>query len=61
MHPRKTAIKELQANGYIFKRYGRNHDIYYNPDKRYSIPLKRGSFDEEDLRYIRKEIRQGGR
>lgn len=38
-----------------------NHDIYYNPDTKYSIPLKRGHFDEDALRYIRKEIRQGGK
>ena len=44
-----------------FKRSGGNHDIYYNPDTKYSIPLKRGHFDEDDLRYIRKEIKQGGR
>lgn len=61
MNPRNTAIKDLNANGYIFKRSGENHDIYYNPETKYSIPLKRGHFDEDDLRYIRKEIKQGGR
>lgn len=61
MKPRNIAIKELNANGYILKRPGANHDIYYNPDTRYSIPLKRGHFDEDDLRYILKEIKQSGR
>lgn len=61
MNPRNIAIKDLNHNGYIFKRSGGNHDIYYNPDTKYSIPLKRGHFDEDDLRYIRKEIQQGGR
>ena len=56
MTPRKTAIKDLHNNGYFLKRKGTNHDIYYNPDTKYSIPLKRGHFDEDDLRYIRKEI-----
>lgn len=48
MNPRNTAIKELNDSGYI-------------SETKYSIPLKRGHFDEDDLRYIRKEIRQGGR
>ena len=33
----------------------------FNPETKYSIPLKRGHFDEDDLCYIRKEIKQGGR
>ena len=61
MNPRNTAIKGLKNSGYHFKRSGGNHDIYYNPDTKYSIPLKRGHFDKDDLRYIRKEIKQGGR
>lgn len=61
MNPRRTAIKNLKRNGYILKRSGGNHDIYYNSDKKYSIPLKRGHFDNDDLRYILKEIKQGGR
>lgn len=58
MNPRNRAIKDLNDEGYQFKRGGGNHDIYYNPDTKYSIPLKRGHFDEDDLRYIQKEIRQ---
>lgn len=61
MNSRNTAIKDLNNSGYTFKRSGGNHDIYYNPDTKYSIPLKRGHFDEDDLRYIRNEIKQGGR
>lgn len=61
MNPRNTAVKELRSHGYQFKRSGGNHDIYYNPDTKYAIPLKRGRFDEDDLRYIQKEIKQGGR
>lgn len=60
MKPRSKAILELNQNGYQLKRYGGNHDIYYNPAVKYSIPLKRGHFDEDDLRYILKEIKQGG-
>lgn len=61
MNPRSTAIKDLNDSGYQFKRNGGKHDIYYNPETKYAIPLKRGHFDEDDLRYIRKEIRQGGK
>ncbi|MCX4326105.1 MAG: hypothetical protein OSJ45_02285 [Lachnospiraceae bacterium] len=61
MNPRNIAIKDLNNSGYQFKRSGGNHDIYYNPDTKYSIPLKRGHFDEDDLRYIRKEIKLGRR
>lgn len=57
MNPRKTAIKELEAAGYLFERHGRNHDIYDNSALGCSIPLKRHDFDEGDLRYIRKEIK----
>lgn len=38
MNPRNTAINDLNSNGYQFKRSRGNHDIYYNPDKKYSIP-----------------------
>jgi len=58
MKPRDKAIKELEDNGYTFKRHGANHDIYYNPENRCSIPLKRHDFDESDHRYISKEIKR---
>ena len=61
MNPRNMAIKDLIDSGYRFKRSGGNHDIYYSSETKYSIPLKRAHFDEDDLRYIRKEIKQGGR
>ena len=57
----RDLIKKLEDAGFNFERHGGNHDIYYNPQTKYSIPLKRGHFDEDDLRYIRKEIKQGGR
>ena len=58
MTPRNKAIEELNKAGYVFKRHGSNHDIYFNSSIRSIIPLKRHDFDETDLRYIRKEIRQ---
>lgn len=61
MHPRKQAINDLTDEGYTFKRSGGNHDIYYNEELGCIIPLKRHDFDEDDLRYIRKEIKQNER
>lgn len=57
MNQRKLAEKELENNGYHLKRNGARHDIYFNPDLKAIIPLKRHDFDEDDLRYIKKEIR----
>lgn len=57
MNPRKKTIKTLEANGFIFKRFGANHDIYFNPQTRVMIPVKRHDFDENDMRYIFKEAK----
>ena len=58
MKPRNKAVEDLNASGYTLKRKGANHDIYYNATIGCIIPLKRHDFDEDDLRYIQKEIRQ---
>ena len=58
MNPRKTATNDLTDAGYIFKRAGKNHDIWFHPKLKTIIPLKRHDFNENDLNYIRKEIRQ---
>lgn len=55
MSPRKITIKELESNGFIFKRHGANHDVYFNPSTKQTIPVKRHDFDENDMRYIFKE------
>lgn len=60
MKPRAQAVEELKANGYNFARHGANHDVYKHPNGS-MITLKRHDFDESDLRYIRKEIKQNGR
>ena len=57
MHPRKRTIKELEANGFQLKRNGANHDIYYNPETKLTVPVKRHDFDEDDMRYILKEAK----
>ena len=46
-------------NGYVLeKKRGANHDIYYNDCLNAMIPLKRHDFNDNDLKYIRKEIKQ---
>ena len=63
LHPRKQAVQLLLSQGYRFHREGANHEIYKHPDTGAIIPLKRHDFNENDLRYILREIRQkeGGR
>ena len=61
MTPRNKTIEILNKNGYFFKRSGANHDIYYNSNLGCIIPLKRHDFDENDMRYIEKEIKQNKR
>lgn len=61
MTPRDQIIKELTEEGYRFERHGANHDIYYNPELKCSIPVKRHKFTENALRYIRKEMKQNRR
>lgn len=58
MSPRKMAIKDLNAAGYTFKRAGANHDIYYNAETGTIIPLKRHDFNDNDRKYIQKEIKK---
>ena len=60
MNARRQAIKELNENGFYLKRQSGGHDIYYNAELKYSIPLRR-DFDDEDLKQIRKEIKKGKR
>lgn len=55
MNPRKITVKELENNGFEFKRHGANHDLYYNPATKQTIPVKRHDFNENDMRYIFKE------
>jgi len=57
MNPRKATIKDLEEAGYEFDRHGANHDIYKNKKTGKKIPLKRHDFDEDDRRYIQKEIK----
>lgn len=58
MSPRKKAIQELKNAGYTTLLNGAKHDRYKNPKTGKAITLKRHDFDEHDLRYIIKEIKQ---
>lgn len=57
MNPRKETIALLESHGYLFTRHGGNHDIYFNPETKSTIPVKRHDFDEDDMRYILKEAK----
>lgn len=55
MNPRVKTVKDLEHLGFEFKRHGTNHDIYWNPETKVSIPVKRHDFNENDAKYILKE------
>ncbi|NCE66059.1 type II toxin-antitoxin system HicA family toxin [Pseudoflavonifractor sp. 524-17] len=57
MNPRKETIHILEDNGFLFMRHGGSHDIFFNPETRLTIPVKRHDFDEDDMRYILKEAK----
>lgn len=58
MHPRKKAVGALRDAGYRLEREGANHGIYKHPETGDIIPLKRHDFNDNDLKYILKEIKQ---
>lgn len=60
MTPHDKAVQALKENGYVSKRK-KKHEIFYNPELNRAIPLKTHDFDENDLRYILKEIKQNQR
>lgn len=53
----KIAVLELKESGFVLYREGANHEICKNLATGEIVPLKRHDFDENDLRYIRKEIK----
>lgn len=55
MTPRQETIGLLESNGFQWKREGKKHTIYWNPNTGQTIPVKRHDFDEDDERYILKE------
>lgn len=55
MNPRKITIKALETNGFTYKQHGTNHDLYFNPETKQTIPVKRHDFNENDMKYIFKE------
>lgn len=59
MSPLKTAKKKLKDAGYVLSRHGAKHDIYKD-GKGHMISLKYHDFNDNDLKYIIKEINQNG-
>ncbi len=57
MTPHDKAVKALKDGGYQLKRQ-RKHELWYNPELNRAIPLKTHDFDDDDLRYILKEIKR---
>jgi len=57
MNPRKETINILQDNGFLFARHSSNHDIFFNPETKLTVPVKRHDFDEDDMRYILREAK----
>ena len=57
MSPLKEAIKALKKSGYHLDRHGANHDVYKD-GLGHRITLKRHDFNDNDLKYIIKEIKQ---
>lgn len=57
MNPRKETITLLGENGFVLARHGSNHDIFFNPQTKLTVPVKRHDFDEDDMRYILKEAK----
>ena len=54
MNPRKETISILEGDGFILARHGSNHDIYFNPAKGITIPVKRHDFDKDRPKENRK-------
>ncbi|MDO5095429.1 MAG: type II toxin-antitoxin system HicA family toxin [Peptostreptococcaceae bacterium] len=53
---RKDLIKLLERNGWVFKRHGGSHDLYYKEDKVEPIPRHK----EIDERLARAIIKKHG-
>jgi hypothetical protein len=52
---RELLLGRTISAGYYLKRNGANHDIYFNPETKSTIPVKRHDFNENDMNYILKE------
>ena len=61
MTPRNKAIQFLKNAGYTDLIHGAKHDRYKNPTTGMAITLKRHDFNENDLNYIIREIKQNER
>lgn len=57
MHPRKQAELESKQAGFVVKRNS-GHEIYYSESLCAIIPLKRHDFNDNDLKYILRQIKK---
>lgn len=58
MSPRERCVRELKKLGFIQEK-GTKHDIFFNPELKYTITVRRGSsFDEDDMRMILQEVKR---
>jgi len=55
MNQRQMTVDDLIENGFLLKREGKKHSIFWNPKTGQTIPVKRHDFNEDDRRYILKE------
>ncbi len=51
-------IKIAIARGWLLKRHGKKHDIYYHPDKTYFIEMERHSSQEVRNGICKKILKQ---
>lgn len=58
MTPRAQTVKDLKAAGYTEIIHGGKHDRFKNPKTGKCITVKRHDFNENDRKYILKEIKQ---
>ena len=58
MKPRDETIKDLKNAGYTELIHGAKHDRYKNPETGKAITVKRHDFNENDRKYILKEIQK---
>jgi mRNA interferase HicA len=53
---RRDIIKALERNGFIFKRHGGKHDIYWNSSTQKTVPVERHKdIDDDTAKEIFKE------
>lgn len=57
MTPRAQTVKDLKAAGYTEIIHGGKHDRFKNPQTGKCITIKRHDFNENDRKYILRELK----